>query len=75
MHDALEDVLSLQKFVGKDLSNVKYKNATFSICYLFNALTYQKEVHKNCPSLQILTEKKSVKYLFNDIRVLFTGVQ
>lgn len=41
-----------------DLSDGKYKNATFSICYALNALLYQKEVDKNFPSLQILVEKK-----------------
>lgn len=58
-HDALEDILALQKLVDKvDLSDGKYKNATFSICYALNALLYQKEVDKNFPSLQILVEKK-----------------
>ncbi|XP_065944826.1 uncharacterized protein [Magallana gigas] len=58
-HNALEDILALQKLVDKvDLSDGKYKNATFSICYALNALLYQKEVDKNFPSLQILVEKK-----------------
>lgn len=33
-HDAVEDILVLQKLLNKvDLLDVKYKNATFSICY------------------------------------------
>lgn len=29
-----------------DLSGVKYKKDTFSICFVLNALSYQKEVDK-----------------------------
>lgn len=59
MHDALKAILALHKFVRKNnLSDVKYKNATFSACDTFNALIYQKKVYKQCPFLQIFIKRK-----------------
>ncbi|XP_061195042.1 uncharacterized protein LOC133203237 [Saccostrea echinata] len=58
-HNALEDILVLQKLLELvNLSDDKHKCATFSFDYAMNVLSYQKEVDKNFPSLQILVQKK-----------------
>ena len=56
-HDALEDVLALQRLVKDsdiDISESTYQNGTFSVEFMQLSLDNSKRVRKNLPSLQPL---------------------
>lgn len=62
-HDALEDVLALQKLVtsvGVDLSDPKYLSSSFTFSNAVDSHSYSLEVRKNLPSLEHLISEKIV---------------
>lgn len=62
-HDALEDVLALQKLVtsvGVDLSDPKYLSSSFTFSNAVDSHSYILEVRKNLPSLEHLISEKIV---------------
>uniref|UniRef100_A0A8W8JFW7 Exonuclease domain-containing protein n=1 Tax=Magallana gigas TaxID=29159 RepID=A0A8W8JFW7_MAGGI len=62
-HDALEDVLALQKLVtsvGVDLTDPKYLSSSFTFSNAVDSHSYSLEVRKNLPSLEHLISEKIV---------------
>ncbi|XP_062588881.1 uncharacterized protein LOC134250534 isoform X2 [Saccostrea cucullata] len=62
-HDALEDVLALQKLVisvGVDLDDPKYFSSSFTFSNAVDSYFYSSEVRKNLPSLEHLISEKIV---------------
>lgn len=62
-HDALEDVLALQKLVtsvGVDLSDPMYLSSSFTFSNAVDSHSYSLEVRKNLPSLEHLISEKIV---------------
>ncbi|XP_056018747.1 uncharacterized protein LOC125669025 [Ostrea edulis] len=62
-HDAIEDVLALQKLIGHldiDVSNCIFSNASFTFLNALESCRYSSEVRKNIPTLNHLINEKVV---------------